>query len=156
MALAAPEEAIAIRLPTLPFASKELIERMEKIEVLSEFVKMRQTEIEKYNEENGFLDDKALNARQQTNLGLFRKYVHYYLDGKPEINSEMSLIIRQLDPTELGVPMEVYCFTKHKAWAAYEGVVGDIFDHLFAVLELFDLKAFERPTGQDLKESLNK
>ncbi|NVK64591.1 MAG: mechanosensitive ion channel [Flavobacteriales bacterium] len=142
-----------IQISSVKFASPELIERLQKIALLKDFVQERQTEIEKYNEEHGFVGEKAINGRKQTNLGLFRKYVQYYLERQDGINSEMTLMVRQLEPTEYGIPLEIYCFTKTKEWEKYEGVVADIFDHLFAVIHLFELVAFERPTGQDVKES---
>jgi len=147
------KRALRIQLSTVKFASPELIEDLKKIDVLNDFVTKRQAEIEKYNEENGFLGENAVNGRKQTNLGLFRKYVQYYLMKKKEINTDMTLMVRQLEPTELGIPMEIYCFSQSKEWEVYEGVVADIFDHLFAVLGMFELAAFERPTGKDVKES---
>ena len=150
------KRAIKVQVSSVNFASDELIDNLKKIEVLSDFIAQRQTEIKKYNEERGFVGDKAVNARHQTNFGLFRKYVQYYLEKKEEINTDMTLIVRQLEPTEYGIPLEIYCFSKSKEWAVYEGIVADIFDHLFSVLELFELAAFERPTGKDLKESMSK
>lgn len=150
------KRAMKIQVSSVRFASPELIQDLKKIAILEDFIITRQTEIQKYNEEHGFIGEKAINGRKQTNLGLFRKYVHYYLARNEEINKEMTLMVRQLEPTEHGVPLEIYCFSMSKEWEIYEGVVADIFDHLFAVLEMFELAAFERPTGKDLKESLNK
>ena len=147
---------IKIQISTVKFASPELIDRLSKMDLLKDFVQKRQAEIEKYNEEHGFVGEKAINGRKQTNLGLFRKYVQYYLERREEINSEMTLMVRQMEPTELGIPLEIYCFTKTKEWEQYEGIVADIFDHLFAVIHLFELVAFERPTGKDMKESMLK
>jgi miniconductance mechanosensitive channel len=145
------KRAIKIQIDSVKFASPEMLERLKKIHLVSEFVTMRQKEIDDYNTKNGFVGEKAINGRKQTNLGLFRKYIHYYLDHRLEINSEMPLMIRQLEPTELGVPLEVYCFTVSKEWELYEGVVADIFDHLFSVIEIFELRPFERPTGHDMR-----
>lgn len=145
-----------IQISSVKFASPELIERLGKMDLLKDFVDKRQAEITKYNEEHGFVGEKSINGRRQTNLGLFRKYVQYYLERREEINSEMTLMVRQLEPTEFGIPLEIYCFTKTKEWEQYEGVVADIFDHLFAVIHLFELVAFERPTGQDVKDSASK
>lgn len=147
---------LKIQISTVKFASPELIDRLRKIDLLKDFVEKRQAEIEKYNKEHGFVGENAINGRRQTNLGLFRKYVQYYLERRDEINSEMTLMVRQLEPTELGIPLEIYCFTKTKEWEQYEGIVADIFDHLFAVIHLFELVAFERPTGKDMKESMLK
>ncbi len=150
------KRAMKIQINSVRFASPDLIEQLKKVDILSDFVSTRQAEIQEYNEERGFVGDKAINGRRQTNLGLFRKYVHYYLDRREDVNSEMTLMVRQLDPGEYGVPLEVYCFSMSKEWEIYEGVVADIFDHLFSVLPIFELSVFERPTGQDLKELLSK
>jgi miniconductance mechanosensitive channel len=147
------KRAIKIQINSVKFASSDLVERLQKIDVLKDFITGRQAEIEEYNTERGFVGEKAINGRHQTNIGLFRKYIYYYLDRREEINTDMTLIIRQLDPDEHGVPLEVYCFSKSKEWAIYEEVVADIFDHLFSVLPMFELSAFERPTGKDMKES---
>ncbi len=150
------KRAMKIQINSVKFASPDLIGELKKVDILSHFVSTRQAEIQEYNEERGFVGDKAINGRRQTNLGLFRKYVHYYLDRREDVNSEMTLMVRQLDSDEYGVPLEVYCFSMSKEWEVYEGVVADIFDHLFSVLPIFELSVFERPTGQDLKESLSK
>lgn len=147
------KRAIKIQIDSVKFASDELLARLKNVQLLAEFIEMREKEIEAYNLEHGFVGDKAINARQQTNLGLFRKYIQYYLDHRVEINSEMPLMVRQLDPTELGVPLEVYCFTKSKEWTQYEGFVADIFDHLFSMIRLFELRPFESPTGHDMQQS---
>lgn len=146
---------LKIQIGSVRFASPELIEKLQKVDVLKDFITKRQTEIKKYNEENGFVGEKAINGRQQTNLGLFRKYIQYYLERREEINTNMTLMVRQLEPTEYGIPLEVYCFTKTKDWQQYEGIVADIFDHLFSVMGMFELSAFERPTGSDVKVSLS-
>lgn len=146
------KRAIKIQIDSVKFASPEMLERLETISLLKEFVTKRQKEIEKYNVDNGFVGENAINGRKQTNLGLFRKYIHHYLDHRVEINSEMPLIIRQMEPTEFGVPLEIYCFTVSKEWEKYEGVVADIFDHLFSVIELFELRPFERPSGYDMQK----
>lgn len=147
------KRAIKIQINSVKFASSDLVERLQKIDVLNDFITGRQAEIEEYNTERGFVGEKSVNGRHQTNIGLFRKYIYYYLDRREEINTDMTLIIRQLHPDEHGVPLEVYCFSKSKEWAIYEEVVADIFDHLFSVLPMFELSAFERPTGKDMKES---
>ncbi|MFK7784926.1 MAG: mechanosensitive ion channel family protein [Crocinitomicaceae bacterium] len=149
------KRALKIQISTVRFASDELIDKLSRVKVLNDFVTQRQNEIEDYNKKNGFGDDDVINARNQTNFGLFRKYVQYYLEKKQEINTEMTLIVRQLEATEYGIPLEIYCFSQSKEWGIYEDIVADIFDHLFAVLGVFELTAFERPTGKDVKESMS-
>jgi len=90
-----------------------------------------------------------------TNVGVFRNYARNYLAANPKLNQEMTLMVRQLEPTEKGLPMEIYCFSSDKAWVNYEGIIADIFDHLFAAIPSFDLEVFEAPTGKDFKSILN-
>ena len=147
------KRAIKIHIDSVKFASEDLLARLKNVQLLAEFIDMREKEIEAHNLEHGFVGEKAINARQQTNLGLFRKYVQYYLEHRVEVNSEMPLMVRQLDPTEFGVPLEVYCFTKSKEWTQYESFVADIFDHLFSMIREFELRPFESPTGYDMQRS---
>lgn len=149
------KRAVSVQLDSVKFADKALIEKLSKVKLLSDFVIQRQEEIRKYNEDNG-LDENQLNARKQTNLGLFRRYLEYYLRNHEGINTEMTLMVRQLAPTELGVPIELYCFTKTKEWVKYEIVMADVFDHIFSVVKEFDLTLFESPTGKDVRETLKK
>ena len=128
------KRSLAVQVDSVKFADKALIDKLSKVKLLSDFVLQRQEEIKKYNEENG-LDENQLNARKQTNLGLFRRYLEYYLQNHEGVNTQMTLMVRQLSPTELGVPIELYCFTKTKEWIKYEVVIADIFDHIFAVVK---------------------
>ncbi len=103
------------------------------------------------------LGDKAdliANQRRLTNLGTLRAYVEAYLRCHPRIHQEMTLMVRTLEPTPEGVPLELYCFTNITAWALYEGVQGDIFDHLLAILPEFGLRLYQSPSGHDLRLGL--
>jgi len=150
------KRSIKITISSIRFADEELIERLKKIKVLSEFISTREEEIKRYNEENGFTGENAINGRRQTNLGIFRRYIEHYLQHKVEINQDMVLMVRQLESTEAGVPLELYCFTKTKEWEPYELIMSDIFDHVFAMISLFDLEIFEKPSGRDMREMLTK
>lgn len=150
------KRSIRINIDTVKFADDMLIERLKNILVLREFITNRQEEIRKYNEDNGFVGENAVNGRRQTNLGIFRKYIQYYLKHKVEINQEMTLIVRQLEPTDTGIPLEIYCFTKTKEWEAYEAIVSDIFDHILAIVRQFELQIFEQPSGRDMREVFRK
>lgn len=149
------KRSVAVQLDSVKFADKSLLDKLSKVKLLSDFVLQRQEEIKKYNEENG-LDESQLNARKQTNLGLFRRYLEYYLQNHEGVNTKMTLMVRQLSPNEVGVPIELYCFTKSKEWIKYEVVMADIFDHIFAVVKEFDLTIFENPSGKDVRETLSK
>jgi miniconductance mechanosensitive channel len=93
----------------------------------------------------------ARSARNQTNIGIFRAYVSEYLKSMDEISDDMTFLVRQLQPTEMGLPLEVYVFSKVKEWAKYEAIQSDIFDHLFAIIPEFDLKVFQNPSGSDFR-----
>ncbi len=145
------KRAVKINIDTIKFADEDLLDRLKNIKVLNEFITNRQEEIRKYNEENGFTGANAINGRKQTNLGIFRKYIEHYLKHKVEINQDMLLMVRQLEPTETGIPLEVYCFTKSKVWMEYESAQSDIFDHILSMVPVFDLKIFEQPSGNDFR-----
>jgi len=146
---------IRINIDTVKFADIELLNRLKKITILTDFITKREQEIQQYNEQNGFIGANAINARKQTNLGIFRKYIEHYLKNKIEINDQMTLMVRQLEPTETGIPLELYCFTKTKIWTEYESVQADVFDHVLSMAHLFDLTLFEKISGNDIKTYFN-
>jgi miniconductance mechanosensitive channel len=87
-----------------------------------------------------------------TNIGTFRAYVKAYLDNHPMINKEMTFLIRQLAPTEHGLPIEIYVFSKDQEWENYEDIQSNIFDHILAVVPEFDLRVFQDPSGLDFRK----
>lgn len=145
------KRSIRINIDTVKFADDDLIERLKNIAVLREFITKRQEEINRYNKEHGFVGANAINGRKQTNLGIFRKYIEHYLRHKVEVNHDMSLMVRQMEPSDTGIPLEIYCFTKTKVWIEYESVQSDIFDHVLSMVHLFDLRIFEQPSGNDFR-----
>lgn len=145
------KRSIFVSIDTVQFATPELIESLKKTGILADYIEKKQKEIDDYNRHHGLEDDSFINKRRQTNLGLFRRYIEYYLRNNGHINNSMPLIVRQLQATEAGIPLEIYCFTYTKAWADYEHVTADIFDHIFAVVKKFDLMTFENPSGNDLR-----
>ena len=148
------KRALNIEINSIKFCTPKLLEKLSKIDFLKNHISKKELEISTFNNQNNITKDFLLNGRNQTNIGLFREYVTMYLKDNPLINSEMTLMVRQLAPTEMGVPVEVYCFSKTKEWGVYEGIVADVFDHLFAAMPYFDLVVFERPSGKDLKAVL--
>ena len=122
--------------------AKEL-ERYKRIQDISEYIDVRSTKIKKHNEEIGADKSVAVNGRNLTNMGLFRSYVEGYLRNHPGIKQDMMIMVRQLDPTSKGVPLELYMFADTIVWAKYEGIVADIFDHILASMKYFDLEIFE-------------
>ncbi len=132
-----------------------MIERFKKIHNVKEYIEQRAKEIDEYNERMGFDTTMPVNGRRMTNLGVFRKYLESYLKNNPKINTGAIHMVRHLQPTERGIPIEIYCFSAEKSWVIYEGVQADIFDHVLAVISHFDLKIFQNPTGEDFQKVLS-
>lgn len=145
------KRSVYLKMDSVKFASEELISRLSKIPSLKEFIANREEEIKQYNQEHG-LDITEINARRQTNIGLFRRYLTHYLEHHERLRKDMTIMVRQLEPTENGVPMELYCFTNTIEWLAYEEIAADIFDHLFAIIHHFELEIHESPTGADFQK----
>ena len=103
------------------------------------------------NQERGIDMSDAANARNLTNVGTFRAYIQAYLENHPEINQNMTLLVRHLEPTPDGLPIQIYCFSKDQVWANYERIQADIFDHILAIASEFDLRIFQNPTGSDFR-----
>jgi miniconductance mechanosensitive channel len=144
------KRSISLDMNTVGFCTDEMLERFEKISVLIEYLANKQAEIEEHNRALGVDPSMVVNGRRMTNLGTFRAYVLAYLRSHPMIHKEMTLLVRQLAPSETGIPIEIYVFSTDKAWANYEAIQADIFDHLLAVIPEFSLRVFQNPTGRDL------
>ncbi len=140
---------------SVKFVDQKLLERFKRIHLLQGYLERKLKEIEEYNRRLG-IDTQAspLNGRRLTNLGTFRIYIEEYLKSHPLIRKDMTLMVRQLQPTAEGLPLEVYCFVADTRWVPYERVQADIFDHILAAAPEFDLRIFQKPTGHDLKEAL--
>ncbi|MFC4728365.1 mechanosensitive ion channel family protein [Coralloluteibacterium thermophilus] len=125
--------------------------RMHRFALIDAYLDRKQAEIDAWNATLGERGQDLVNTRRVTNLGTFRAYVECYLRQHPGINQDLTLLVRQLDPGPNGLPIEIYCFTSSTAWAVYEGVQSDIFDHLLAILPEFGLRVFQPPTGADFR-----
>jgi len=145
------KRAIFINLSSIKFVDPETRERFKKYYLIQEFVSRRQKEIETYNAEKKVDTQQLINGRRMTNIGVFRQYAEAYLRSSPNVNPDMTLLVRQLPAGEHGLPIEIYCFTKTTVWAQYEGIQADIFDHLLAAANHFDLEVFQNPSGTDIK-----
>jgi len=146
------KRALMIDVNSIRFCDEKLLERFSRISLLVNYLNSKKEEISTYNREHAAdtRDDLPINGRRQTNMGVFRAYVVAYLKNNEQINQNMTFLVRQLTPSENGLPLEVYVFSKDKRWAHFEDIQADIFDHLFAALPIFDLRAFQNPTGHDL------
>ena len=134
---------ILIKGATVRFVTNEELESFKRIQFLDGYIDRRKTDIDKFNALNKIDKSLNLNGRNLTNLGLFRKYIQKYIETHPGINKDMSLMVRHLQPTEKGIPLEIYCFSKDKKWENYEYIMADIFDHIIASIPYFDLELFE-------------
>ncbi|MGM8362684.1 mechanosensitive ion channel family protein [Flavobacterium sp. ARAG 55.4] len=140
---------ILIKTNSIRFLEETELEELKKISLITDYITNRKTEINKYNTDKGIDKSIAINGRNMTNMGLFRKYIIQYLRNHPAINQDMVLMCRQLQSTAEGVPLEIYTFTKDKKWENYEYVMSDIFDHVISAVPYFDLEIFELPSRGD-------
>lgn len=137
---------ILIKLKSIRFLNESELEEFKKIQLLTDYLNNRQDEIEKYNLNNNIDKSIAINGRNLTNFGLFRKYTTQYLENHSGLNKDLNLFCRHLQPTSQGIPMEIYVFTKDKRFENYEFIMADIFDHIIASVSYFDLEIFELPS----------
>lgn len=140
-----------INIKTIKFVSPEMRERFKKYQLITDYIHQRQQEIDRYNQEHQIDTSELINGRRMTNIGVFRKYIELYLRSNKRINQHMTLLVRQLPIEDRGVPIEVYCFTATTAWADYEEIQSDIFDHLLSAATYFDLEIFQSPGGSDIR-----
>lgn len=145
---------IFIDLNSIQFVSSEMYERFSKIRRVSEYLKTKQLEIDEFNTSQNLDTSVLINGRHMTNIGVFRRYALKFLEENPRIDQNETVMVRQMQSTEKGIALEIYAFSNDIAWINYENIQSDIFDHLFAAIELFDLKLFQSPSGSDFR-SLN-
>ncbi|NGX85039.1 mechanosensitive ion channel domain-containing protein [Aequorivita sp. KMM 9714] len=145
------KRSIYIKQSSIKFLSSEDIEKLKKIQLIKPYLEHREKEVSKFNTQNEADKELLINGRNQTNLGVFRHYADAYLNENPIINKDLFLMVRHLAPTDKGIPIEIFCFSKDKRWVTYENVQADIFDHLLAAIPYFDLEVFELPTGKDIQ-----
>jgi len=137
------KRVIYLRQHSVKFLSEDEIENLKKIGLIKDYIEKRSAEIKKDNSDKGVDKTLAVNGRNLTNLGVFRKYILEYLEKYPALNHEMTTMVRYLEPTPHGLPLEVYCFSKDKVWENYEYIMADIFDHIMASTTHFGLEVFE-------------
>lgn len=137
------KRVVWLRQKSIKFLKEEDIDRLKKIQLIKGYLESRSSEIASDNEKKGVDKTLAVNGRNLTNLGVFRKYVLEYLESHPALNHDMTTMVRYLAPTPQGLPMEIYCFSKDKKWENYEYIMSDIFDHVMAAASHFDLELFE-------------
>jgi len=143
---------INIDLSSIKFCDAEMLNRFAQIRYIKEYIAVKREQLAQHNQELHIDDNDLINARRLTNIGTFRAYITGYLRNHPRIHQNMIFLIRQLPPTEHGLPMQIYVFVNDIGWVNYEGVQADIFDHLLAIVPEFDLRVFQQPSGYDLRQ----
>jgi miniconductance mechanosensitive channel len=136
------------------FCTEEMVERFKKIQFLTDYISRKQKEIQEYNAGHSIDTSEPVNGRQITNIGTLRAYIENYLRNHPKIHKGMTLMVRQLQPTENGLPLEIYAFTNDTNWINYEAIQADIFDHILSVIPSFGLRVFQAPSGHDMRIGL--
>jgi len=145
-----------IDMSTIRFCTIEMLDRFGKFELIKGYVEQKEKEIREYNKQKKVADEDLISGRRQTNIGVFRKYLEVYLRQHPMVRQDMTFLIRHLQPTEKGLPIEIYVFSKDIVWANYESIQADIFDHILAVIPEFELRVFQSPSGSDLARAIDK
>ncbi len=145
------KRSIYLDLNTIKRCTPEMVERFKRVKFIAAYVEEKSHQLAKWNQERGIDMSDAANARNLTNVGTFRAYIQAYLENHPEINQNMTLLVRHLEPTPDGLPIQIYCFSKDQVWANYERIQADIFDHILAIASEFDLRIFQNPTGSDFR-----
>lgn len=140
------KRALVLKAKSVHYLSEENIEQFKKIQLITEYLINRQEDIRSYNKSHDIDKSVLINGRNMTNLGVFRKYLLTYIQNHSAINKDMSIMVRQLEPTPNGLPLEIYAFSSDKRWENYEYIMADIFDHAISAVPYFDLELFEYPT----------
>ncbi len=145
------KRALNIKMDSIKYLTENGITKLKDIQLISEYLEMRQEKIKTYNTENEIDKKLLLNGKNLTNIGVFRKYAEEYINNHSAINKNMMIMVRQLAPTTQGLPIEIYAFSADKRWENYEYVMADVFDHLLAAVPYFELEIFELPNNSSFK-----
>ena len=135
---------INIDVNTIRYCTPEMLEKYKHYSLIKDYITQREADIAEYNKANSIDTSVIMNGRQQTNLGIFRAYIKAYINNNPKLNHNLTMMVRQLQPTEFGVPLQIYAFSNDKQWVSYEEIQSDIFDHVIAAAEMFDLRIYQK------------
>ena len=135
---------INIDVNTIRYCTPEMLEKYKHYSLIKDYIIERQEDIEEYNKANKIDTSEIMNGRQQTNLGIFRAYIKAYLNNNPKLNHNLTMMVRQMQPTEFGVPLQIYAFSSDKQWVNYEEIQSDIFDHIISAATMFDLRIYQK------------
>lgn len=145
------KRSVHIDISTIGFCDEQMLEKFCKIKILRDYIEEKTATLEQYNKEQDIDSSVVVNGRRMTNIGTFRAYVEAYLRNHPAVHDNMTCMVRQRPPGPQGLPIEIYVFSNDIAWAKYEAIQADIFDHILAVIPEFGLKVFQEPAGHDLQ-----
>jgi miniconductance mechanosensitive channel len=146
------KRSVRIDLNSIGFLDDSAFDKLTKVQALAPYLKQRKQEITEWNATQDIDNTNHANGRRLTNVGTFRAYLESWLAANPSINKDMTFLVRQLASDEFGLPIEIYIFSGEQRWAQYEGIMADIFDHVFAVLPEFNLRPYQRPAGADFNK----
>jgi miniconductance mechanosensitive channel len=135
---------INIDVNTIRYCTPEMIEKYKHYGLVKDYIEQKEEDILEYNKANRIDTSEIINGRQQTNLGIFRAYIKAYLNNNPKLNHNLTMMVRQMQPTEFGVPLQIYAFSSDKKWINYEEIQSDIFDHVISAATMFDLKIYQK------------
>lgn len=142
---------IIIDINSIKHLNDVLFDKLSNVQLIENYLATKNKEIEAFNQARQYNTNSPINGRKQTNIGAFRAYIHNFLAAHPGVNQEKTFMVRQLQPTTHGIPLEVYCFTNTIEWAHYENIQSDIFDHLYVASHHFELILFQGPSGRDIR-----
>ncbi|MBS3746580.1 MAG: mechanosensitive ion channel family protein [Wenzhouxiangellaceae bacterium] len=145
------KRSINIDANSVRFATDDDLEHLRQAELLADYIENKLAEIDRYNRDKGVDPDSAINARRLTNLGILRAYLNAYLGSNANINTDLTYMVRHLDPGPSGIPLQVYAFANRTSWVPYENIQSDIFEHIFAVIPEFGLRLHQAPSGYDVR-----
>jgi len=148
------KRALNIDQNSVHFLSDAEREHLHRFNLLDDYLTAKEQELADWNRKLEKRGQEPVNTRRVTNLGTFRAYVERYLRAHPGVHQGMTLLVRQMPLSSEGLPVEIYCFTNTTVWAQYEGIQGDIFDHLLSILPEFGLHVFQHPSGRDFRKRL--
>ena len=145
---------VSIDQTTVTFLNNQQLENLKKIEILETYINDKDSEISQWNKTKS--SSSPVNTRQLTNIGTFRAYLTQYLKFHPRLQNKMTMMVRQLPSSQVGIPIEIYCFTDTTDWGDYEDIQADIFDHILAVLPTFELSVYQDVGGYDVRRLQNR
>ncbi|MCP4180380.1 MAG: mechanosensitive ion channel [bacterium] len=147
------KRSVNLDMHSFKFLDESDLERLKKYNLIKEYITSKELELEKHNKKN-LINEETVNLRKLTNVGTFRYYIKQYLTLNSDIHDNMTFIVRQLQSTEKGLPIQIYVFTTDTNWVKYEEIQADIFDHILTVIPEFGLSIYQDPSGRDVKEGL--